>query len=547
MSDGYHKLDELFRNKFENVELPVSDKLLADIKKDLNIPGKRKRRFGFWIWLLAVLGFMVTTTGVFHYFFSREKDGYNNSTVVKENDSKTIKIPSNLADTGGSIEGIVSKKFKKIAENTDTVGVMKNKAEESIPAKQLKNNEPPQTKNAPVKHIGFTAKEEESVVNNNERKVITTHDTSVKQKQEKTGFATQLAEKNKKEKISASKLADERALPDKYSGTNVQTLSEKNELASNPQPEKAKTTITEKIIVSEANKKAPSASDNTLQSIVDTITSKNDTTIVMNSEKSVDTAKQNNADKQPITENEASEKFNFFAEINGGPSQSFRILNPENNILVSRRDSNEKSFFTYNGGFDFGAVINDKYQISLGLGIDTKGEKFHYQGQEGIFYTWYDTTIIYDTIIDSVVYIDTTVILVPQTEQQQAAVAEKSGQNKYQYFKLPFMFGYRFNIKEKWFFTPNVGVVLNYLITAQSTWFDPEKQQYITNSARNVYSPIIIAARAKIDIGLKLNDKWSLLIQPGYTRFLQSIYRKEERFKQYPYSYDINIAVRYRF
>jgi len=58
---------------------------------------------------------------------------------------------------------------------------------------------------------------------------------------------------------------------------------------------------------------------------------------------------------------------------------------------------------------------------------------------------------------------------------------------------------------------------------------------------------ISIAGRIKLDIGLKISDKRSVSIQPGYTRFLQSIYRKSETSKLYPYSYDLNAGLKYKF
>ena len=280
---------------------------------------------------------------------------------------------------------------------------------------------------------------------------------------------------------------------------------------------------------------------------LDTVASKQDTAVVAEVKKSIDTLNPVQKDVLPKEINQPK-NFSFFVELSGGASQSFRSLALENNSFMQSGDA-EKSLLTYNAGIDAGVLFKNRYQVTVGVGIDNKGEKYQFKGRDALYNTTYDTAYFfeYDTINQDSVIIDTLTDITSNTEQIQSAVESRSGKNKYQYFRIPVMFGYRFNINDNWFVTPTVGVIVNYLISGSSTWFDEEQKQFITYNTKDKYRTIVLAGRAKLDIGYNVNNKWSILVQPGYTRFLQSIYRKEESLKHHPYSYDLNVGLRYTF
>jgi hypothetical protein len=538
MSVDNNKLDELFRNKFENVELPVSDKLLANIKKELE--PKRKRRFGFWIWLLSGLIFITGTAGAIYYFYNKNVETQLADSTVITNVEPIA--PKNAPDKNKVDIENEDKSAGKVGPSKDSMAeiVAENKTLKSASSNQLqsKENNFAQNKHAKEKSPNISSKER----NNNSAAAKPT-------KSESTETMLPVAQQGKPKKTKKQKQSDQPVAEKGASGKNsgaseYSSLKEsKTEASENTAIIENKAADAEKTKTSEADKKL-FLTESAKQAVSDSLEAKKDT-IVADTKKKTDTVKQSLI-KDPIKENAEPRKFSFFAEINGGASQSFRTLTFESAYQSDSRN-NEKPLATYNGGIDVGVLFKDKYQVSVGLGIDKKGEKYSYRGQDAQYHTTDTSYYVYDTIIDSVQYIDSTYITDTHTEQTKAAIAAKSGHNSYQYIKLPIMFGYRFNLGEKWFITPNAGVVVNYLIKAQATWFDAETQQYITYSSRNLYNPLVLAARAKIDIGFNINEKWSILLQPGYTRFLQSIYRKEEHFKQYPYSYDLNIAVRYKF
>jgi hypothetical protein len=109
------------------------------------------------------------------------------------------------------------------------------------------------------------------------------------------------------------------------------------------------------------------------------------------------------------------------------------------------------------------------------------------------------------------------------------------------------MIGYKFNLTDKLFVAPCIGINFNYLLKGSSTWLDTNSNtqvDYVTAKDFHRYS---FSGTFKLEIGINIKERWSLILQPEYTRWVQSIYKKDDEIKLYPYSYNINIGLRYMF
>ena len=59
------KLDELYKNRFNDFELPVSDELMSNLKQELNIQGASKTD-GYWKWI-GIIGLSLTNQLYDHF------------------------------------------------------------------------------------------------------------------------------------------------------------------------------------------------------------------------------------------------------------------------------------------------------------------------------------------------------------------------------------------------------------------------------------------------------------------------------------------------
>ena len=534
-NDSENKFDELFRNRFEEAELPVSDKLLSNLKKELGIEEKKKRRFGFWIWLLGGLCVVAFGAGTVFYFNNNQTNSNFSNT---HNSNPTIDTVANTSISTEDRHTVVSGSSSDKSINTvasepqqEQQEVKENMTESDVTAKQQDSKQQSAT-------LTFAENKNSSSVTNTATTVSKTSKTKQENKDSKPLENT--VAKTSKAMNGGNKKT---ATTNTENNTSITTKKQSVEIKTTDEPADS---ITEK----KSLKDSILSGNQTATPIhqPDSMLVAKDTAQIAQTKPKADSTVQENKPKEPQKNAKSSV---FYIEANGGLSQAFRML--ENQSAFDR--TGETPWFTYNAGIDAGVLFKNKYQMSIGLGIDNKGEKYKFFGKEAEYETTVDQymeeisipivdTNNMDTIgwyQDSVWVSDTNTILV-QTE-----IPAKSVTNSYQYVKLPIMFGYRFNVTDKFFITPNAGVLINYLVTAQATWYDPQLQQYIIYDTRDKYRTIVLAARAKIDIGYSINEKWSILLQPAYTRYLNSIFRKEDYFKQYPYSYDVNMGIRYTF
>jgi hypothetical protein len=562
MIDNSDKLDDLFKSRFDEVELPVSDKLLTNIKQDLNA-SKRKRRFGFWIWLVCGLVVVAEIANISMPYFKKEKNEIANKIEVDK--STKVSVNNEMNDGDERKNENISNSVERKNDNEQNTHGASNAEERTITVvstststQQVKENTvTAQNKiNTPAQPIAKTVQLDKRVGEKSEKKQslkTTTSSTPKATKQDKSLDKEKNKEKSAtttSKKLSEDAIVAESKLQNTIINKDEQVESKNKSFAENST---ALNTQASKYNLARADSVKNSSVSIVKEIIADTLVKNKDTVPVIVAKTEVDTTKiipKEGSEK----ETETPKSFTFFVELNGGPSQSFRMLSPESNAVVKHRNASEKATLSYNASLDFGVLFKNKYQISTGLGIDTKAEQYHYKGHSAEYYTYLDSFYVYDTsyfidsiTFDTVPYIDSIFTEVLDSEQVKMAADEKRIKNRYQYVKIPLMLGYRFNINEKWFITPNVGVVVNYLISGNATWFDEANQQYITYNVRDDYRSVVFAARAKVDIGFNIKDRWSILLQPGYTRFLQSIYKTQNTFKHLPYSYDLNLGVRYTF
>jgi hypothetical protein len=575
MSEEKNKFDELFRNQFENVELPVSDRVLKQIKEELNIPEK-KRRGGFWFWSLLGFVFFISAIGIYFFVESDKNLDVKNKQVVAENSVSGKARNSNKIGKDKPVQQNPERENKENGTAQNNTKHDQNPSAEIVP--QAKTKVEPVV-SATIKNAeNYTAKKEVKEKNINVKESLARAQPKVITSSKTKSHSKELKETTKPEHNSNGHKDEGKSLSASEQGKqstkkkvkeNVREKKDQEKIVNlketkfaEPLVNKAPASDSEKksevdkstkesglaipddIAVAEEKRQQESGKTAVSQKSDNVFLKKDTVALADNKGKADSIVNGSNTLEKGIKE---AKNITFFVDVAGGPSIAYRSLSVSQNSFFTDKNKYETNRLSYNAGLDVGAIVKEKYVVSIGFGIDTKGERYSFSGQEAKYHEFTDTswTPVYDSS-GNVLYYDTTLTI--GTSQTQAAAAAKKASNTYQFIRIPVMFGYRFTLGNKWFITPNVGVIINYMYKANASWFDSDQQRYVyyTNKS-SVFSLITVAARVKFDIGFNITNKWSVLLQPGYVRFMQPIYRKEESFKQYPYSYDCNLAIRYHF
>lgn len=560
MQDKKDKLDELYRNKLKDFKLPVSDKVFANVKKEVAAAGKtNKMKFGYW--LIASILFLGTTAACYFvsasFFAGRHAAQVNlvsiDSLNEKQNAINTIASPA--AETK-SVKANATE--EKNTENTNTTEVNNKpsvKTESSMPTspnsitkdgssvnpKSGQNEKAVTGNNKPSATVSPTKKETPKQVESRTK-------TNKQDNEPATIQSESSVEKNTKAKPVLKK---DNVKPTEIAGKN------KTETIANTSSEKEASEAKTKEDV--LNSGHPNKTEVAAKSITDSTSiiheklnattegQKNDSIQKAMLAKAEDSIQLKKSPVPPLPDNKtADKKIGFYLELVGGPSFSYRTLSTGNNDGAANRNDNEKKQTTYNAGIGAGVIFKNNLFASIGVRINNKSESYHFNGTPGssntVFNPWRDSTgvIIVDSAGHPVGY-DTLTNTIK-------GAAEQNVKNHYQFLSIPIMIGYRFTVKDKLFIAPSIGLGIDYLLSATSSWTDTRTKEIITYSkAGGNFASVTLSGRVNVDIGYNLSPHWSILLQPGYTRSLQSIYKKEDELKLLPYSYDVNFAVRYKF
>jgi hypothetical protein len=176
--------------------------------------------------------------------------------------------------------------------------------------------------------------------------------------------------------------------------------------------------------------------------------------------------------------------------------------------------------------------------ISAGLGIFSKGESNQIPSHPSKTDTIYQGT--YD-INCGCYYIKADISHI-------SANTALTTQNRYLFLNLPVSLAYHFKFRHNWFLNPGMGIGINYILAATSSWVDPRADTVITyNKSGKGYTSFSVSARGTVELGKTIGERLSLGFKPGYTLFLQSIFLNGYSQYQYPYSFDLSFSLHYKF
>lgn len=536
MENKDKKWDAMYRNKLNDFSLPVSDKVFANIKKELKLE-TQKKRFGFGTWLSLFL--FVVGVSVAGYFVL-------NTINAK---TETVSVSKNTAST--NIIALAPKTKPLLASNTINEQSQLRKENTSMVSDKKNDVVYNKTTATPINNInnkgGFNAALSDAEVKkgleseskkffNNKEKKTTPADNTSKTKEKNNNKAIAGSNNTLKE----NKTTPANDVKKEKNSTSFNSIPLKENVANTSSENKTNTSANAEVL-NAAFKPIENSTSKTNDSATNTVSKVNEPkkdSIKNNSlSKTADSINQNK-NIPPVTDtNKKADKMNsFYVSITGGPSLSFRKLTTGNNAGADNRNGNEKQQTTYNAGVDVGAMLKNNLFVNVGIRLNNKSEKYHF-----------DAITARTGTVDST-YTDSagthTIVLIKNLPN----IPEYNVINKYQFLSIPIMVGYKFSIKDKLFIAPSIGVGIDYLLSASSSWVDTKTNQVVYYTKTNgSFSTLTVSGKINLDVGWNISNNWSLVLQPGYTRSLQSIYKKGDDLKLYPYSYDFNVGLRFKF
>ncbi|MEI6488996.1 MAG: hypothetical protein WCP52_08535 [Bacteroidota bacterium] len=537
MEDKDKRFDEMYRKQLKDFQLPVSDKVLASIKEEIALDASKKN-LGFANWKL----YLVLVTGVVLTLFvfinkelnTKQENGKekkndfvlidkSGNEVLLKNEQKSIKdqkISSgkiNVTEIGGK-PNTIDNNSSSHENNVERIETKQNKMHESSKSTALKPSS--DTKNLNLIENKKHASLSEAVIT---KKSLDKHE-NIANASETTPHTnkSELTLIDKKE--NSTKSTFESIDPIKANDNDILqsqgSIDKSTNSATNLIEAKNKIDVEEKSSLVNENKDIKKDSTENLV--------KNKTNDSIKLAPSV-LAK---ADENP----KPSKKSGIYLAVNGGPSFTTRNLTTGNNTGAANRNEAEKSIISYDAGIEAGLTIKSHLLVSVGIRISQYGEKYNYS--KSMLQTTLQDSIYTDSMNNTFTFIDT----VRTTVIKNAHV-----QNSYQFMSIPISLGYQFNIGDKWTIAPTVGLGINYLLKGSSTWLDSNTGEQIDYLKSTNFNTTTLSGSIKLELAYKVKELWFITLQPEYSRWLQSIYKKEDELKLYPASYKINIGMKYSF
>ncbi len=536
MEDKDKRFDEMYRKQLKDFQLPVSDKVLASIKEEIALDASKKN-LGFANWklsLVLVIGVVLTL----FVFINKELNTKQENGKEKKNDLVLIDKSNNEARLKNEQKRIKDEKISsgkinvtEIGDKTNTIdnnSSASKKNVEGIETKQNKKYESSKstalkpssdTKNLNLIEDKKHASLSEAVIT---KKSLDTH-KNIANASETTPHTnkSELTLIDKKE--NSNKSTFESIDPIKANDNNILqsqgSIDKSTNSATNLIGEKNKIDVEEK-----------SSLVNEIKSI------KKDSTEILVKNKTNDSIKLAPSALAKADENpKPSAKSGIYLAANGGPSFTTRNLTTGNNTGAANRNEAEKSIISYDAGIEAGLTIKSHLLVSIGIRISQYGEKYNY------------TKSMLQTTLHDSIYNDSGTIYTFIDTVRTTVIKDAHVQNSYQFMSIPISLGYQFNIGDKWTIAPTVGLGINYLLKGSSTWLDSNTGEQIDYVKSTNFNTTSLSGSIKLELAYKVQEHWCITLQPEYSRWFQSIYKKDDELKLFPASYKINVGMKYSF
>ena len=201
----------------------------------------------------------------------------------------------------------------------------------------------------------------------------------------------------------------------------------------------------------------------------------------------------------------------FALLVQGGLGISYRSLSIDPlQELERHKDDHEQLGLSFNYSIGLRYYFSDKVYMGSGIGYASFSER----------YAFHHNVISHTTV------------------------------NRYKYLQVPLMLGLRLWDSEKIDVYGRFGVSWNPLLSAQSSWVDPQNLTPVSHSnsgAEHPFQDNTFEGIAGFDLIYTINHKWRIHLMPQGGIFLNSVYLNSTQLNQKPYAGSISLGISREF
>ena len=220
------------------------------------------------------------------------------------------------------------------------------------------------------------------------------------------------------------------------------------------------------------------------------------------------------------------------------PFSKLSPRNIEDQAYAIARENSESSIYSFSAGLRMSYYWRPNLAIRGGFNYSQINEKFRYEDPDS---EQIRTIITIDTVVIggvTTVTMDTSTIIIK-------GVAEIQHQNRYKFLDIPLLVGYeipyqRYNV------TLNGGVLFNFAFSQTGRFLNPALEVQDL-SASDFNNSLGLSMYASIGLAYRLDDRFSILVEPNVRHFLGSITTTNYPLEQNYTTIGLLTGLRYRF
>ena len=209
-----------------------------------------------------------------------------------------------------------------------------------------------------------------------------------------------------------------------------------------------------------------------------------------------------------------------------------KATDPNYQAIVDSKNKEGKNQFNFSAGGMVNYSILPRLSISTGIIYSGYSEKNKFKNS-----VTHDTIVYHNQSPDSL-----------KTDTIKTSITKKYESTKvdhYSFLSVPIAVSYKIWRREKLSLSATVGAKVNLLLNG-TTYTRNANNTDLTVISNN-YNKVTLSYMASLSMEYKLKEKISLLIQPMANFKMSSVYGKSFYLAQKPYSYGVNIGLRFRF
>ncbi|MBX9852543.1 MAG: outer membrane beta-barrel protein [Cytophagaceae bacterium] len=554
------EIENIFRNRFEDSEHPVSDRVWENIQKTLPPENSSPARPWYYSPLAIVAGLVITASTITGIAIYSSDNNESQEISIAQNENAEDIINSNKSGRLSENDNSINVNRNELANTKDVVSdnsVTTNyngnedKANNDIYAVNDKNERVNKNINDKSRPEKVNVNRDSRTDNNKEfatddkilkgNKILNTEtvNTADVKLTDNNNQVIKTEDKIKKDQnyISENKETAEDKVTDKTE--NEETVVQNN---SENKLNKENTVTDNSEIVSETTiNKDLSTSYNTTA-----LTNNSDT--LLNKELKKDSLLAEEKTDAPDTTTEAKKEEKtkrgwnpLYAELVVGPGFAYRNISGDE-ALVNNRNQYEDDKTTFNGGIRFNYALTRSLSIGTGLVFSGYGEKYkfdkQYEGEWKYNGYWYQDT---STGNNDPIFVKTDSFYTKRPD------VNYSSRNYYRYMSIPVFVNYAFG-QQKLRFNLGAGFASSVLLAAHTSRLHDSTYAVISESSSgesNPFRKVNLSFMVMPGVIYDVNNKLKLLFEMQYTQFINSIYQDNYPVQLRPYSLEVKVGVRY--